>query len=302
MPKVLLNVLILLALVSLGVPAQRAEETGPTPDPIDLDTIPPRPSGAISGSEFARRTSGMQGIERQRSAVDALLRGNVPSFLRRMVPVRLSRELAEGGTVEAWVWVSSDYLAIGSDQDFLHMPLTYYSATRVADAFGCVLPTTRIVDAVYQQSRYHLLPDPLPPGPKMRSSEYYVKHRQLVERQRRGIPLGTLLSGHKKDVVLTRRLATRAGRIAIYGWHRPSGDPIQPLSTIHEARYADYSHGIRLVWNTVLVDGEPRSIYEILVDPRLAPLLSDEGEICTAWKLMHPEGKKIRPKDLATCP
>ena len=50
-----------------------------------------------------------------------LLRGNLPSFLRRFVPVRLARELAPGETTEAWVWVSSDYLAIGSEEDFLRM-------------------------------------------------------------------------------------------------------------------------------------------------------------------------------------
>ena len=28
-------------------------------------------------------------------------------------------------------------------------------------------------------------------------------------------------------------------RVAIYGWHRPDGRPIQPLSTVHGFRYAD---------------------------------------------------------------
>ncbi len=271
-------------------------------EPIALESIPPRPAGAVTGGEFARRTAGLSGSERQAAALAEILRGNVPGFLRRLVPVRLARELLAGETAEVWVWVSPDYLAIGNEEDFLRMPLTYYSATTVADRFGCVLPTTRIVDAVYDQSSYHLLPDPLPPGPKMRSSEYYLRHRELIRRQRQGIPAGALLAGHKKDVVLTRRLASRANRIAIYGWHRPNRKPIQPLSTIHEARYADYSHGVRLVWGTVLVDGDRRSIYEILADPRLAPILSDEGQLCSAWGLMHPEGGKARPASFGPCP
>jgi len=154
-----------------------------------------------------------------------------------------------------------------------------------------VLPTTRIVDAVYEQSPYHLVPEPLPPGPKMRSSVYFMRHRKLIERQLAGISLGELVAGHKKDVVLTERLATRLDRIAIYGWHRSVGDPIQPLSTIHGARYADYSHGVRLVWATVLIGGEPRSIYDVLEDPELAPVLSDEGAMPDAWKIMHPKVK-----------
>ena len=96
-----------------------------------------------------------------------------------------------------------------------------------------------------------------------------------------------MLAGHKKDVVLTNRLAAKADRIAIYGWHRDPGDPIQPLSTVHGARYADYSHGVRLVWNQVTIEGRQRSIYDVLHDPRLAPVLSYEGAFPAPGKLMH---------------
>jgi hypothetical protein len=110
---------------------------------------------------------------------------------------------------------------------------------------------------------------------------YYLEHNRKINRQRLslGCPLGALVSGHKKDVVLTNRLAQNRDKIAIYGWHNPSGTPIQSLTTIHGAGYADYSHGIRLVSSIVLLDGKPSSIYEILEDPKLASLLSDEGAI-----------------------
>ncbi len=84
------------------------------------------------------------------------------------------------------------------------------------------------------------------------------------------------MSGHKKDVVLTTRLRNHSDRIAIYGWQRRNGKPIQPLSTVHEDRYADYSHGIRLVCETVWIDGEPRSLYETLKSFELAQLLTYE--------------------------
>lgn len=73
-----------------------------------------------------------------------------------------------------------------------------------------------------------------------------------------------MVSGHKKDLVLTNLLAARPSQIAIQGWHRASGAPIQPLSTVHGAHYVDYSHGVRLISQTALVNGERRSIYEIL--------------------------------------
>jgi hypothetical protein len=115
----------------------------------------------------------------------------------------------------------------------------------------------------------------------MRSTEYYQIHNEMIEKQSRahGVRLGTLVSGHKKDVVITNRLAKRPGQIAIYGWHRATGAPIQPLSTVHGAGYADYSHGIRLISETAIIDGKLRSMYDILQDSLLANVLSDEGAI-----------------------
>jgi hypothetical protein len=115
-----------------------------------------------------------------------------------------------------------------------------------------------------------------------------VDHNRKIRKQRLSLdcPLDTLISGTKKDVVLTNHLARALGKIAIYGWHRFSDVPIQPLTTVHSASYADYSHGIRLVSDIVLIDGEPRSIYDVLEDPRLAKVLSDEGAIPKARQLM----------------
>jgi hypothetical protein len=174
-----------------------------------------------------------------------------------------------------------EYLAIGSDTDFLRIPMNLYTAAAVASRFGFTLPTRRIVDAIYRQAAFHLAPEPMTPGPEMRSTEYYRIHNEKIEAQSHalGVTPGALVSGDKKDVVITNLLATHPGRIAIYGWHRLNGDPIQPLSTVHGACYADYSHGIRLVSETMLVNGRRRSIYDVLADPRLAGLVSDEGPI-----------------------
>jgi hypothetical protein len=127
----------------------------------------------------------------------------------------------------------------------------------------------------------HLAPQPLPAGDAMRSTAYYVRHQALVAQQQAqvGAQPGALTAGHKKDLVLSPQLWRVPGRVAIYGWHRGDGAPIQPLSTVHGARYADYSHGVRLVGPTVWLDGVPRSIFELLADPLLAPLLSDEGPL-----------------------
>ncbi len=109
----------------------------------------------------------------------------------------------------------------------------------------------------------------------------------MIEKQRAGCPSGELTSGQKKDIVLTNRLLKKPDRIAIYGWHKSDNEPIQPLSTVHGARYADYSHGLRLISSTVWINGEARSIYEILKDPDLASLLSYEGVMEKSYALMH---------------
>jgi hypothetical protein len=210
-----------------------------------------------------------------------IIKGNLPDFLRRLKPVQLVERFEDGKTATATIFVMPDYLAIGSDRDFLLMPMSWLTATEIAVRLGFVLPTKKVVDAIFEQSDFHLAPDPMPAGPRMRSVAYFSEHNRMIKDQRvaLGCPLGVLISGHKKDVVLTNRLSEILGRVAIYGWHRLSGIPIQPLTIVHGANYADYSHGTRLISNVVLIDGQPRSIYEVLEDPKLATILSDEGPI-----------------------
>jgi hypothetical protein len=151
-----------------------------------------------------------------------------------------------------------------------------------------MLPTTRIVDAVYAQADVQLAPRPMQPGAEMTSTTYFGRHNATVEDQGRanGLRPGQLLAGQKKDLVLSNVLRRAPGRVAIYGWHRAGGVPIQPLSTVHGALYADYSHGVRLVSRTAFVNGSPTDLAALLEDPGYAALLSKEGSIPSAEGLM----------------
>jgi hypothetical protein len=60
---------------------------------------------------------------------------------------------------------------------------------------------------------------------------------------------------------------------------------------VHRAGYADYSHGIRLVSQKAIVDGKVRSVYDILRDPLLARVLSDEGAIRSVETLAATESR-----------
>jgi hypothetical protein len=250
--------------------------------------IPQRPLEGVSGSEFARSIFGLQDSEREQFIVEQLKAGNLPDFLRRLVPVHVSRTSPDGKATTVTLFVMPDYLSIGSNQDFIRIPMGLHAATAIADQFGFTLPTKKIVDAIFSQSAFTLRPEPLPAGDQMRSTAYYLAHNRMIRDQRLalGCPLGELISGHKKDVVMSNRLAARPGKVAIYGWHRPSGVPIQPLSTVHGSGYADYSHGVRLISTTALLDGQPCSIWTILEDPALAGVLSDEGAVRVARQRM----------------
>src|SRR5262249_34437109 len=110
----------------------------------------------------------------------------------------------------------------------------------------------------------------------------FYEHHKIIEEQRSvarwGIT-GWLLSGIKKDVVLTNRLKEKPNRVAIYGWHYPDGKPIQRLYVGHVDWYVDYSHGIRLVSQEMIVDGQPMKFRDVLRDKELSALISDEGPI-----------------------
>lgn len=283
-----------LALVSVMVAGAAASGTlasgrrAPVPPSSLIEKIPQRPAGARSGSEFVAYVRGMAPAARERAIRDELLSGNIPPFLRQLKTIELTCCDPTHQPSHARVWVMPDYLAIGSDDDFVRFPASFDTAATVARTLGFVLPTTTIVDAIYRQAELRLTPQPMTPGPAMTSTAYFQVHDAKIRAQMSGHPLGELAAGHKKDYVLTHRLAQAPGREAIYGWHRGVDQPIQPLSLVHGARYADYSHGVRLVSETVLVDGVPRSFYDLLEDPRPARLLSREGVIVNARRLMAP--------------
>ena len=239
-------------------------------------SVPARADGALTGSQFVERARDVSGPQRDALVRSELLAGNVPAFLRHLEAVTV-----RGNGTEVTICVLPDYLALGSDRDFVFVPMGLEATLDVAGRYGFVLPTRRMVNAIYEESTVRLNPQPLPAGDQMRSTAYLARHNQMIGEQRvaRGAALGELTAGHKKDLVLTPRLWTTPGRVAIYGWHRGSHAPIQPLSTVHRASYADYSHGIRLVSDVVYVNGVKRLLTDVLADPQFAGLLSDEGPL-----------------------
>jgi hypothetical protein len=249
--------------------------------------LPPRPANAPVGSALSTMLDSLS-LEQREAFIEAeILRGNVPPFERHLVPVTTA-DTVSGRVVSVTLFATPDYLAIGSDDDHVLMPMTPGCAQRIATALGCLLPTTKVVDLLYRQAEVKLRPQPIPPGPAMVTVPVFVQHNDSVRLQRAATlaahPLGALVAGHKKDVVISNAmrhgLKNGPGRpVVIYGWHRPDGKPIQPLYNGHGERYADYSHGIRLVLDSIVVNGRPSTMTALLRDTLNARLLSNEGVI-----------------------
>jgi hypothetical protein len=159
------------------------------------------------------------------------------------------------------ICVTHDYYS----ENGVRIPLDLPDSLELADQLDMMLPTTGMVDAIWEQADIQLPPIPMPPGPEMTSEAYFVRHDQLIDQQLRELGHeetdGLLIAGHKKDVIDINPNSTR---VAIYGWHRTNGQPIQPYSTVHGSYYYDYSHGIRLVSRIAFMnDGTPVDLREL---------------------------------------
>lgn len=253
--------------------------TIPTDVPEIRLTLPPRPDDAPTGSKFQEQIAVLPRQEREAAVLREITRGNVPDFLRRLKPIRVEATDDMGVKRLGTYFVMSDYLAVGTDEDFFRVPITPQTATAIADAVNGSLITTKVSDDVFAASELKLDPKPLTKDRDAVAS--FWQHHQLIEEQLHGKPRGALVTGIKKDVVLSNRLLEKPHKVAIYGWHHPDGRPIQSLYVGHVDWYVDYSHGVRLMSGQMLVDGQTLKVADVLKDPQLHRLLSDEGPLDT---------------------
>ena len=244
---------------------------------LTISAIPPRPTGAPTGTQLAAEIAGLSRVDREARILSEITSGNVPGFLREFVPINVSANIS-GSPVNATYYVSNDYLAAGLERDFVRMPMSPLIAQPIADAFDCLLPTRKMAGDIYTQATTKLAPQPISPATTdIARMTTMLRHHRIVEGQQGALPLSNLIGGIKKDVVITTQLPANPNRVAIFGWHQLNGVPIQPLYLGHVDFYADYSHGIRLVYETMLVDGVEMTVAQVLAHPTLHVLLSDEG-------------------------
>jgi hypothetical protein len=247
-------------------------------------SVPQRPENAISGSAFMEKVSSLSFEEREREILAELSRGNLPDLLRKTV--RIDTTLTDSGGVSHTVTfeVMPDYLAIGGNGDFCRIPMGPATAQALADRFRMSMPTRKLVDAIYAHATIKL--EPVTYWPVGNANELvpkFVLHNAAIEEQltAAGARRGDLVAGIKKDVVISNRILEpdRPGHVCIYGWHRLDAKAIQPLTNIHIGTYTDYSHGVRLLNSEILIDGVPMEMADVLKNPNLYSIISDEAGV-----------------------
>jgi hypothetical protein len=245
----------------------------------------PRGTSSMTGNEFYHQAFGMKWQARDSFAVKEILDGNIPSFLKKFVAIHISIvDSTTGKTNKAIYYVSPDYLSIGSDADWARINITPLAAQKIADSFNCFLPTRKMVDDIYQAAKLKL--EPVPMYAFRDSTPTMWHHHLIVEGQRRGRK--GLIAGIQKDVVISGKISrdAKTDRVAIYGWHKLDGKPIQPLYTGHIFWWVDYSQCIRLVYRKIKVNNNWMDYIDVLKDPVLQKLLCDE-EFCDFYRYQY---------------
>lgn len=244
--------------------------------------VPSRQITAMNGDQFVTAILPLSFTNRENLILQEVVNGNVPNFYRTLSAVTSTATIS-GSPQSVTYYVLPDYLAIGHDTNYFLCPMSPIIATKIADSIGCTLPTRKMVNDIYAQAALKLPPLTIPASGTMTTVQAFKQHSDMVYTQRSSsittYPLGTLIGGDKKDVVISNSIYTTANRVIIYGWHTSVGNPIQPMSNVHSDTYMDYSHGMRFIQNDVIYNGTPTTVKAILQSSTLNPLLSDEGVI-----------------------
>lgn len=238
---------------------------------------------STSGTELFKTAFSYNYKQRDSLVVREFMQGNIPDFIRRFVPIKTEIIGKDGNKIKAIYYVSPDYLSLGR-RDWVRIPITPMAAQWIADSIDCFLPTRKMVDDIYQSAKVKL--DPVPMYAFRDSTPTMYHHHLIIEGQRKG--RNGLIAGIKKDVVISGKILrdSKQHRVAIYGWHLPNGKPIQPLYTGHVDWYVDYSHGVRLVYRKIKVNGKWMDYVDILKNDELRSLLCDE-EYCDYYKYSY---------------
>lgn len=213
--------------------------------------------------------------------------GNMPDFCRpdlaeawHAVPLDHPNKQISG-----IVYVLSDVLAVGNNEDYVRVPISGYASQLIADHWGCCLPTSRVVRQAYHAAAHRMVAHNFGPGMLTMSNDALLWHDAIVQGRVRSLVgdppddgtlerainqasrrlslnfryedlvrcrvhdgrchcprrhPGTLVVGHKKEVVVSRVqdrvVGPDTGRPLLVPGSKPPAERLKPNSTHKRGR------------------------------------------------------------------
>lgn len=156
-------------------------------------------------------------------------------------------------------------------------------AVQAAELVGGLLITPKLMDLRHLASN-KLNATLLNAGPEMSSTSYSKNYNEKLE-AKRGDYQG-IVSDCGKAWVLSNRLASSAGAVN-YGFYDRSAPFTNPrglkmwqtLGGMHNSNHQDYSQVLLLMGYMCEIDGQSMSVIDVMTNPELCGLISDEGII-----------------------
>lgn len=241
---------------------------------LHFPTTPKSPS-ALSGSDFAQSILHKSGQERDDIIFDQFNQGNIPNWLHQnIVSIKASDNK---NTIE--YFVMPDVLCIGNEYDFFRVSCSGYTYKKIANLFNASFITPKMSKQIWQAADLKETPITWK-GPFteiMGATSTMIWHNDQIEQQRAGRNFN-LISGHKKDMVISKDLLSLPNNICITGWYYADGKQIQPKSArVHSELWTDYADQVRLVSQICFINGQETNFFDVLNNPSYSYLISDEG-------------------------
>ena len=185
--------------------------------------------------------------------------------------------------------VLPDYLALGTDEEWMYIPMSPLTAKKWMQTNNLSFPTKTMVNQIHHQAKIKLTPpiswnalyDHATKKYNRDSTECFKAQSDKLQemlKKHTEYSHGDLAASHKKDVVLTDYLLTKANQnnVAIYGWFNSDSSVVQNLNpSSHSVSYIDYSHGLRMISNNCVLNGQQTTIQAVWNDLNHCKLLHD---------------------------
>jgi len=176
-------------------------------------------------------------------------------------------------------------------------------AQQCADALGAMLVTPRVLDLMYAARAVTLPPELQYDATQMATTHWMVKYSARVDAALAaagGAPEGGIVQTVGKPFVLSNLLLAHPGKSVNYSWYCPPGSvsggkwqaqnvPAYPSVSLpdvyvlqqpswgHNAYQSDYASVMVFMHQKCVLDGKQVPTSQVLQDPALASLVSQEG-------------------------